>query len=87
MPLWDGGCAYSSGGGDEVVVGTCQARKARKELPVVFVQEVKCEMQPCRNKCSQSWNSNTDFSKTAFQRLPTITRASGSQSQPHAGTA
>ena len=40
MPLWDGGYTYSSGGGDEVVVGTCQARKARKELLVVFVQEV-----------------------------------------------
>lgn len=86
MPLWDGGYTYSSGGGDEVVVGTCQARKARKELLVVFVQEVKCEMQPYLNKCSQSWNSNTDFSKTAFQRLPTTTWASGSQSQPHTGT-
>jgi len=54
MPLWDGGYTYSSGGGDEVVVGTCQARKARKELLVVFVQEVKCEMQPYLNKYSQS---------------------------------
>ena len=51
---WDGGYTYSSGGGDEVVVGTCQARKARKELLVVFVQEVKCEMQPYLNKYSQS---------------------------------
>ena len=81
------GCwAYGSGGGDKVVSGTCQARKARKELPVVFVQEVKCEMQPSLNKCSQSWNSNTDFSKNAFQKLPTTTWTSGSQSQPHTGT-
>lgn len=39
------------GEGEEVVVRTCQAGK---ELPVVFVQGVKCEMQSLQNKCSQS---------------------------------
>lgn len=59
MPLWGWGAESTIlGEGEEVVVRTCRARRARKELPVVFVQGVKCEMQPFQNKCLQSWSSN-----------------------------